>query len=253
MERTHRLSADRDWLPKRVRRSARLVSGAVWAGTGAAIVGVVALVPAAVVLWKGFLLGGAGAAFAGDRAGRSMMRRQISRMARGELALAEVDARPEGELVVVRGTIEAEEPLRGVLVDVEGVYRRLTVAAGTTWIHEAAVDFTLVDERGDRLRIQAAGARWLVPPRELLTYPAARLTGADVPRRVREIVGARTEVAAAERVLAVGTAVQIVGYKTRSADISGGVVDYRLPPQRATLCSGPELPLVITRLEDLEA
>jgi hypothetical protein len=52
-------------------------------------------------------------------------------------------------------------------------------------------------------------------------------------------------------VLTAGTRVQIVGYKTASADVSGNVVDYRLPPQRATLRSGPELPLVITALDDL--
>jgi len=253
MERTHRLRADRAWLPTGVRRSTQLVTGAVWAGTGAAIAGILAVTPLALVLWKGFLLGGAGAALVGDRAGRAMLRRQIARMTRGELALADVDTRPEGELVVVRGTIEADTTLRGLLVDVEGVYRRLTVAAGGTWVHEAAVDFTLVDERGDRILIQAAGARWLVPPRELVTYPAARLAAEHVPKRVRALVRSRTEVEATERVLEVGTAVQIVGYKTTSPDVAGGVVDYRLPPQRATLCSGPELPLVITRLDDLEA
>src|SRR5690606_26879201 len=155
-----------------------------------------AVTPLAVVLWKGFLLGGAGAAFVGERAGRAMLRRQLVRMTRGELALADVDARPEGELVVVRGTIaslsndgraalpegvrssiEAETTLRGLLVDAPGVYRRLIISAHGTWVHEAAVDFTLVDERGDRIVIQAAGARWLVPPRERITYPAARLGG----------------------------------------------------------------------------
>jgi len=251
MERMHPLRADRAWLPKRVRRSTRLVTGTVWAGTGAAIAGILGVTPLAIVMWKGLLLGGAGAALVGERAGRAMLRRQLARMTRGELALADVDARPEGDLVVVRGTIEAEATLRGLLVDAPGVYRRLTVSAHGTWIHEAAVDFTLVDDQGDRIMIQAAGARWLVPPRERITYPAARLGGDHVPHRLRMLAATRTEIEASERVLEVGTAVQIVGYKTTSADISGDVVGYRLPPQRATLCSGPELPLVITRLEDL--
>ena len=57
---------------------------------------------------------------------------------------------------------------------------------------------------------------------------------------------------AAEQVLEVGAEVQVVGYKTASPDVGGAVVDYRLPPQRATLRSGPDLPLVITRVRDLE-
>jgi hypothetical protein len=45
--------------------------------------------------------------------------------------------------------------------------------------------------------------------------------------------------------------VQVVGYKTASADVSGDVVDYRMPPQRATLRSGEDLPLVITATANL--
>ena len=52
-------------------------------------------------------------------------------------------------------------------------------------------------------------------------------------------------------VLVPGTRVQVVGYKTASADVTGRVVDYRLPPQRATLRSGPALPLVITAVQHL--
>lgn len=223
----------------------------MWAGAGAAIAGTVLAVPATLLLWKGLVLGGAGLAVAGERAGHAILRRQIRRMTRGEIELADLDARDEGELVVVRGIIEVETLLSGALLETTGVYRRMIFAPRGKWVHEAAVDFTLIDDRGHRILIQAAGARWMVPSRELVTYPAARFQRDDLPPRVRELAAGHSTIEAAERVLTANTAVQIVGYKTASSDVSGVVVDYRLPPQRATLCSGPELPLVITAVEDL--
>jgi hypothetical protein len=251
VERTHRLRDDRAWLPRKVRLSARFTTSTMLAGAGAATVGVVIAAPAALFLWKGMLLGGAGLALASNRAGKAVMQRQLRRMARGEIELADVKAHAEGELVVVRGTVEAEKPLRGILVDATGIYRRLEFAARRTWVHEAAVDFSLIDDAGERILVEAAGARWLVPSREKVTYPAERFTGAQVPPSVRALAAGRTSIEAFEQVLGVGERVQIVGYKSTSADVSGDVIDYRLPPQRATLRSGPELPLVITLLADL--
>ena len=119
------------------------------------------------------------------------------------------------------------------------------------WVHEAAVDFTRIDDKGAHIIIQSAGARWMVRPRELVTYPGARFSADRVPREVSRLAGTRTTIDAYEQVLAIGTEVQIVGYKTASADVSGEVVDYRMPPQRATLRSGKDLPLVITATSDL--
>jgi hypothetical protein len=172
-------------------------------------------------------------------------------MTRGELQLAELSARAEGELVVVRGKIACDSPLTGVLVDVEGVYRRMIFKPDRTWVHEAATDFTLIDDKGAHIIIQSAGARWIVRQRELVTYPGARFTSDRAPREVRQLAGTRPTIDAYERVLAVGTEVQVVGYKTASADVSGEVIDYRMPPQRATLRSGEDLPLVITATSDL--
>lgn len=172
-------------------------------------------------------------------------------MTRGEIELASLSARAEGELVVVRGTIMADEPLRGVLVDVQGVYRRLIMKAHGTWVHEAATDFALVDDAGRHILVQAAGARWIVPERELITYPSARFVGPHAPSELRALTADVLEVDAFEQVLPVGARVQVIGYKTASADATGDVVDYRTPPQRATLCSGPELPVVITAIADL--
>ena len=253
VERTHKLRRDRDWLPASVRRTGWLVSGMVWGGAGAAVAGAVVVAPAVLLLWKGILLGGVGAAIAGERAGHAMFRRELARLTRGEVELADVGKRDEGELVVVRGTIESAVSLTGVLRDSAGVYRRMIFAAGATWVHEAATDFALIDERGNRILIQAGGARWMAPSRELMTYPAARFDRDDVAPRVRELVRAAEEptIEASERVLTLGTTVQIVGYKTVSVDPTGEAAGYRLPPQRATLRSGPDLPLVITSLDDL--
>jgi hypothetical protein len=252
MQRTHRFRADRAWLPRGVRGARTMVSGGIWASASAAIMGAVLFGgPAVYVMWKGLVLAGAGAAAAGERAGHAMMRRQLRRMARGDIELAEMSARPEGELVVVRGTVQSETLLDGVLVDVRGVYRRMVFDPGVRWVHEAAVDFTLVDERGQYILVQAAGARWMVPTRELVTYPAERFERDGVPAEVRALVRGQATVEATERVLAPGTQVQVVGYKTASADVGGEFVDYREPPQRPTLRSGPDLPLVITAVEDL--
>lgn len=254
VQRTHLLRRDRDWLPAGVRRAGWVVSGSVWGGAGLAIGGALVAAPvASIVLWKGLVLGGVGAAVAGERAGHAMFARQLRKLARGEVELAEVGQRAEGELVVVRGTVDAAEPLTGLLRDTPGVYRRMVFAAGKKWVHEAAVDFALIDDRGHRILIQAGGARWMAPGRELMTYPAVRFTRADVPDPVRRLVAATGQptIEAAERVLTPGTAVQVVGYKTASADATGEAAGYRLPPQRATLRSGPEVPLVITSLEDL--
>jgi hypothetical protein len=250
MSRTHRLRADLDWVPRHARRSGRAIKGATWVAVGLASVVGVAFTPATAFLLQGAIVGGAGAVALADRAARSALQRRIAKMAAGELALAELDARDEGELVVVRGTIEADATLRGFLLETEGVYRRMTFRARGNWVHEAAVDFTLVDDAGTRILVQGAGARWLTPGRELVTYPGSRFVREDAPQQIRHVAAGRPTVEAIERVLPVGTKVQIVGYKTVTADATGTQRDYRNPPERATLRSGPELPLVITRLDE---
>lgn len=253
MVRTHRFRDDLAWLPRDARRTSRLIRGGTYLAVAGGAIGAVTLTPlAAAVLWKLAVVGGASAVAVGEQAARAALRRQLARMAAGELALADLDARPEGELVLVRGTIEVDPDaaLRGVLIDATGVYRRMIFEAHGTWVHEAAVDFTLVDEHGARIRIEAAGARWLTPRRELVMYPADRFAGDDAPAKLRQLVAGSTTVEAIERVLPVGTQVQIVGYKTTTADVTGAARDYREAPQWATLQSGPELPLVIVRSDE---
>jgi hypothetical protein len=247
------LKDDLDWLPPSVRRTRKLVTGTVWGASSAIIVGAFAVSPALVgVLWKGFAAGAAGAAVAGERIGQTMLRRKLKKIASGEIELASLEERADGELVVVEGIIEAEDTLAGVITDARGVYRRMVFdPKGAKYVYEAAVDFALVDDAGNRILIEAAGARWMTPMRELVSYPRMRFDQPETPKAVRGLLRAKPMIEAIEDVLAVGTRVQVVGYKTASADVTGRVVDYRLPPQRATLRSGPALPLVITTLADL--
>lgn len=237
-----------------MRRVGWAVSGSIWAGLAAATIGSVLAAPALFVFWKPLTLGGLGVAVLGQRAGRFAFRRQLSKLTRGEVPLNELRAHGEGELACVRGRIEATSTLTGLLHGTPGVYRRLVFDADGVWIHEAAVDFSLVDRDGNRILVQAAGARWLAEPRERMEYPVARLFAAGVPHEVQDRARRSTyptKIDASERVLEVGAEVQIVGYKTASADVTGDVSDYRSPPTRATLRSGDDLPLVITLVEDL--
>ncbi|MGE0398562.1 MAG: hypothetical protein AB7T06_17785 [Kofleriaceae bacterium] len=229
------------------------MAGTVWGGTTAAMLAAFALSPGLVaVLWKGFAAGAAGAAVAGERIGQTMLRRKLRQIASGEIELASLEERKEGELVVVEGIIEAEHTIRGVLTDARGVYCRMIFdPKGAKYVYEAAVDFALVDDAGHRILVEAAGARWMTPMRELVTYPRFRFDMPETPAAVKALLRQKQQIEAIEDVLAVGTRVQVVGYKTASADVTGRVVDYRLPPQRATLRSGPALPLVITAANDV--
>ena len=252
VERTHELRRDQDWLPSGARLGGRLVTAAMWTGATLGIVGSALLIPVPE-LWS-FPVGGLafGAAVASERARRALLRRYMARLTSGAVHLAEVDRRAEGELMVVRGTIEAAASLTGTLSDTRGVYRRMTLTAmGKLWVHEAAVDFALIDDTGERILIQAGGARWLDPSLPFTWYPSLQLDQEGMPPAVRALVrGNRAAlVAASERVLTIGAHVQVVGYKTVSADASGAVAGYRLPPQRATLRSGPDLPLAIISID----
>jgi hypothetical protein len=251
MERTHRWRDDRAWMPARVRRMRWGVTGAAWATTGAAMIGFAAVVPVFVVTgWKVIVGVGAAVVGAGERAGAAMFKRELAKITNGRVELADLSARKNGELVLVRGKIACESPMPALLVNAECVYRRLIFKAGKKWVHEAAVDFSLVDEAGKIVRVQAAGARWLHAEREPVCYPERLFLSDKVPHSVQERVRGHEIIEAYEHVLTVGTEVQVVGYKTASADVGGEMVDYRLPPQRATLESGDDLPLVISIPDD---
>lgn len=250
VERTHPWAEDLDWIPRNARILRWMVSGSIWAGTGILISALAAVAPpVAFGLWKLLAFGGIGAAVAGERVGAAVYRRQVAKLARGEVDLAALRDREEGEIVRVRGKIQASDTLTGVLHETPGVFRRLVFepTSGRRWVHEAAVDFTLVDASGQRIFVRAGGARLLVATEELLDYPVARFQ-TNVSPRVTDLIGGATTVRARERVLLDGAEVEIVGVKTLTPDPEGASAGYREPPQRATLKASRELPLLITPL-----
>lgn len=252
MQRSHRRRDDLSWLAPEVARAQRRAAWSVWGGSAVAIGGTVAMLPPLLLFWKGFVLAGAGIAAAGHQIGRMTLQRQLRKLAAGQLPLSALDARAAGELVVVRGRIECAAPLTGILVDRPAVYRRLHWRPDGRWFSEAAVDFELVDAAGHRVMVHAAGARWMTPEAEDIEYPGARLDRDGLPEHLRAAARQRETIQAHEQVLELGAEVQIVAHKATTASVDGVVTDMRLPPQRTSLRSGPDLPLVITRLRDLE-
>lgn len=250
LDRTYPLARDLDWLPPRIRTMRWAVAGSIWGATGLALAGIVAAAPVvAIGLWKPLGLAGVSGAVLGDRAGHAAYRRHARKLARGKVDLSALGERDEGELVHVRGRVQAERVLAGVLHDTPGVFRRLVFQVGRKkWVHEAALDFALIDERGERVLVHAAGARLLVPTRELIDYPSLRFEPLRASRVPSLAWSGRDTIPASEHVLPDGAEVEIVGHKTVAPDPTGAIDtgDYRLPPQRATLRSGKVLPLLIT-------
>jgi len=129
---------------------------------------------------------------------------------------------PEGDLVVVRGTIQAETTLRGVLVEAEActaAHRRRAWQLGA----RAAVDFTLLDDAGNYIssRPRAPADRAAPRARHLSARGSSDRTCRRAPPADRRDGRGRGLRAGAGR----RTVVQVIGYKTR-ARTSQNVVDY---------------------------
>jgi len=251
MERTHALGQDLDWLPRELKLGRWSVTGASWVGTAAAA-GALTIASAGLLVHLAALTGVAGV-IAGGRLGRAFMLRRLEHLARGQLDLIRVGTLEEGQLAHVAGRVEAGETLRGLLHGVPGVYRRMLFRRGGRYVHEAAVDFDVVDASGERLRVEVDEARLLIPSRkETASYPESLFAQAELPPSLRAVfagdppsAGTNRVVEAAEHVLQPGTAVQIIGYKTEAIDPVQGSRIGRGPPTRPALRSG-RVPLLIT-------
>ena len=236
-------------MPSRVRALRWSVSGSLWAGAGLVTALTLVSVPGAIVAWKLVAAGSVGLAVASDRLGKLVVKRHVARLTRGEVALGGLRHQDEGAPVHVRGHVQVlEQTLTGVLHGTPGVARRLLFSTPTgRWVHEAACDFALVDSAGERVFVRVAGARILVTPGELISYPAARVVPAMSAAVAESIARAGVErVPAWELVVREGMLVDVVGVKTTTPDASGDGGSYREPPRRATLQSGTILPLLIT-------
>jgi hypothetical protein len=176
----------------------------------------------------------------------------VRRLARGQVNLAQLHREADGELVHVRGKVSAQSTLPGFLHGTPAVYRRMSfVFAGTRLVHHAAVDFDLVDEAGELVTVQVAGARLLAPEVEHADYPASRFHDQPLPPTLERLLSGRREalrgaISAGELLLRHGDAVEIVGYKSRTVDPRVAMRLARDIPMRATLRAGRELPLLIT-------
>jgi hypothetical protein len=264
VERTHLLKHDLDWVP----RSYRILRAVV--GVGASLAGAGAWT--AVAFTHGHVhplfLGTMGAMMApfglqiGDRAVRAVIARRLRRLARGEAEVAHLHDQEDGELVHVRGTVRAQTTIRALLDDAPAVFRRVIFSLrprtspreGINAVHEAAVDFALVDSSGVAIIVEVEGARLLAEPKneremcEETRFLALRLPPelSEVAdrRRARAAKGNVSPVPASEVLLREGDEVEVVGYKSRRVDPTVAKLA-RETPMRASLRSGKQLPLLI--------
>ncbi len=162
-------------------------------------------------------------------------------------------------MIHVRGKIRARQTFNGLLSPAAAVFRRTVfVVGGVRLVHEAAVDFSLVDDSGEAITILAADARLLATDgkRHRLDRPqVAQLAALQLPEKIgpqithwleRDAAGKRTGLLhGGEVLLTDGAEVQVVGMKTRVVDPTVQSRLERETPMRATLQSSNALPLLI--------
>ncbi len=163
MSRTHRFRDDTKWLPRGVRYTKAMYTGGGLALYASASLAILAANPYLLVAWKGIGLAGFGGALLADKIGKKRFERKIKSLAKGGIPFAGMKEQENGVMVILRGHIESEETITGLLHGAEGVYRRMRFE---NWVHEAATDFILVSDDGERIPIDAKGARWLSDFRE---------------------------------------------------------------------------------------
>jgi hypothetical protein len=262
LDRTHRARHDLDWLPPSFKVIRWSVAGTLW-GAMAGLLGsaFVFAKPGFFVYGKGIAVLFAGGYYAGDRAAKAVLRGRLAKLAHGRLDLSHLANATDGELVHVRGRIKAERTLPGVLSEGQVVYRRVVFSiAGERWVHEAAEDFRLVDGSGDNAMVQVDGAHLISadPKRKKIEGELARTVfdlsmdpelraSPDRELRVRHARSGRDrgQITAGELTLREGDEIEVVGYKTRSVDVTVSERLARETPLRATLRSGKDLPLIV--------
>jgi hypothetical protein len=213
---------------------------------------------------KGLFVGGI---YIGDRTARSIMRRRLAKLARGQVELSHLQHQADGDLVHVRGRVRARQHLTGVLdASAQAVYRRVLMQFGEVRVvHEAAVDFEMVDDRGESIIVETEGARIVAPELKLRQLPylapeTDRMLALPLPDKTRPWQALRAKklargknppmANAAEYLLREGDEVEVVGFKNRTVDVT---VESRLArdtPLRATLRAGRELPLILSPADD---
>lgn len=259
LERTHYLKNDLDWLPPSFQVVRWPVAGSLWTALAASVAGVTIFTRAHFYLFgKSLAVLAAGGYYAGDRAARAALRARLKRLAHGSVDLSRLRDEADGELVHVHGRVRAREQLLGVLDPEPAVYRRVVISMGRMRVvHEAAVDFFLVDESGQPVLCEVANARLVAPEPRRRKFTAGsevdeRLCRLPLPplawERGRNQKGwrASTGPSAGEILLRDGDEVEAVGYKSRVVDPSVATRLERDTPMRETLRGGKALPLIIS-------
>jgi len=241
MQRTHTLREDQRWIPASVRRMRHAASISMVAFSSA-MVSSTLFAPWLLAFWKPVALSGVGLFLVGDRLAKQHFAQTVKKLGK-EIPLLELHRQSNDQMVLVEGVIEASETLEGILRKGAGVYRRMRFGK---WIHEAAVDFTLVSDDGERVPVQVAGAKWITEFREPFEYPVTSFFKQDTPILHRILANKRGRISADESILKVGQRVQIVGMKGVRPDVEGQSAGMRMPPERAVLYAGPQLPLLIS-------
>jgi len=250
VDRVHLLSRDLDWAPAGVLHINRLVIGSLVVGAA-----VPAFLKFGPLVWFVPGLVAPAALRAGNRAARAVVRRRFGRYARGEVNLAGLQRVIDGALMQVSGTVDADATIPGLIEPRAAVYRRAHVALERLeLIHEAAVDFSLTDHRGQRVRVLAAGSRLLsAPGQRYMLEGAARDRVLEAVRRpdINMMLRRRginpIQIMAAETLIQPGDRVHVVGTKTRVVDDRMTDRLARDDPFVAALCSSAALPLLIAR------
>ncbi|HZS36524.1 MAG TPA: hypothetical protein VFF06_06850 [Polyangia bacterium] len=255
VERTLRAKHDLDWLPPHLKALRWAVAGSLWTGLAGLVAAIAVFAKYSFIVYgKGLAVLAAGGYYAGDRAARAVLRRRLHKLARGDVDLSSLKSEADGELVHVRGRVRARETLRGFLTPETAVYRRMVFAIGNErWVHEAAVDFLIVDGGGEAVLVEVTGAR-------LVAADAKRkkLEGAQAGEVLALSLGTprleagltikeknRAAITAGEVLVRDGDEIEIVGYKSRSVDLTVEARLMRDTPIRTSLRAGRELPLLI--------
>jgi hypothetical protein len=267
LRRTHAAERDLEWLPPSFKVLRWTVAGAIWTGLLGAVVAT-AVLAKGVALWlygKGLVAVVMGGLYAGDRSARALLRLRLRRLARGAVDLSRLSGEADGELLHVRGRVLADRTVPALLSPGEGVYRRIELSIDeVAMVHEEAVDFWLVDESGERVRVEVAGARLLVPRPPRSNYDGDSSTAHRLmevvlssptwharnrfDRRMRRLEQGKrvTPIVAGEVMLRDGDEIELVGWKSRMVDPT---VSHRLgreTPLRTTMRGGHRLPLLLT-------
>ena len=266
MRRAHLAKDDLDWLPERYRLLRGAVVSGIWTAIGAGFAALVWTGAPVLVFAKGFVVIGAAGYGAGDWVSKKLVRARLGRLASGRVDLAKLSNEEDGELVHVRGRVRAQRTIAGIVSSEPGVYRRTRVSFDDIEVvAEEAVDFQLVDDQGNAIGIEVDGARLLTADDKLArTLFPERLFPLAEPEAARRVVqrfehmlarGKRQlpRITAAEIMIKPGDELEAVGYKSRKIDPTVMERMARETPMRATLCSGRELPLILTRVQEAGA